>query len=135
MAEDKGILGEPNPDRGKSLSKEVENRVHSFYRSKEVSRMMPGKKDTVNVIKDGVKVKEQKHLILCNLWEAFNLFKENNPDVNIGFSKFCKLRPKECVLVGSSGTHSVCVCTTHENMKLMFSGAGINKLKFDKNSS
>ena len=35
------------------------------------------------------------------------------------FSKFAEFRPKECVLPGSSGTHSVCVCTKHQNVKLM----------------
>ena len=36
--------------------------------------------------------------------------------MKIGFTEFC---PKECVLPGSSGTHSVCVCTKHQNVKLM----------------
>ena len=42
--------------------------------------------------------------------------------MKIGFSKFAELRPKECVIAGSSGTHSVCVCTTHQNVKLMMVG-------------
>ena len=33
-----------------------------------------------------------------------------HPDVKVGFSKFAELRPKECVLAGATGTHSVCVC-------------------------
>ena len=39
--------------------------------------------------------------------------------MKIGFSKFCTLCPKWCVIAGSSGTHSVCVCTTHENTILL----------------
>ena len=35
-------------------------------------------------------------------------FKEVHPECKIGFSKFCTLRPKWCVSVGASGTHSVC---------------------------
>lgn len=31
------------------------------------------------------------------------------------------MRPKNCILLGSSGTHSVCVCKYHENVKLMIS--------------
>ena len=43
-------------------------------------------------------------------------FKERNQGgVKIGFSKFCTLLPKWCVIAGSSGTHSVCVCTTHQD--------------------
>ena len=38
----------------------------------------------------------------------------------MGFSKFCILRPKWCVLAGSSGTHSVCVCSTDQNAVLLF---------------
>ena len=41
------------------------------------------------------------------------------PARQIGFSKFCRLCPKWCVFPGSSGTHSVCVCTHQENMELI----------------
>jgi hypothetical protein len=66
--------------------------------------------------------------VLCNLKEAYTNFKEKYPNLEVGFSKFSELRPKQCVLAGSSGTHSVCVCTTHQNMKLMFVGAKLDKL-------
>ena len=46
-------------------------------------------------------------------------FKEKYPDHKIRFSKFAELRPKYCVLAGASGTHSVCVCRIHQNLKLM----------------
>ena len=36
---------------------------------------------------------------LCNLQEVYTTFKEKLPNANIGFSKFCALRPKWCVLV------------------------------------
>ena len=45
----------------------------------------------------------------------------------VGFSKFCSLRPKWCVLAGPKGTHSVCVCTIHQNVKLMLSAIGLEK--------
>ena len=38
----------------------------------------------------------------------------------MGFSKFTELRPPYCVLAGASGTHCVCVCTIHQNVKLLF---------------
>ena len=46
-------------------------------------------------------------------------FKEKYPNVKLGFSKFCTFRPKWCVLAGSSGTHSVCVCSIHQNAILL----------------
>ena len=50
----------------------------------------------------------------CNLQELYTAFKEKYPNVNIGFSKFCALRPKWCVLAGSKMTRSVCVCSAHQ---------------------
>ena len=64
-------------------------------------------------------VHKQKWLVLCSLHELFAAFKERNPDVKIGFSKFCTLRPKWCVIAGSSGTHSVCVCTNQNTILLV----------------
>ncbi len=46
---------------------------------------------------------------------------------NVGSSKFAELRPPHCVLAGASGTHSMCVCTIHQNMKLMFLGARLSE--------
>lgn len=57
----------------------------------------------------------------------YSSFKWQHPDIKIGFSKFCTLRPKWCVLAGSSGTHSVCVCTYHQNVKLLIEAAGIDE--------
>ena len=80
---------------------------------------MPGKKDFVSVKQEGKRVHVQKRLILSNLREVYHEFKEKCPDRKIGFSKFAELRPKHCILAGASGTHSVCVCTVHQNVKLM----------------
>ena len=100
-------------------------------KSEQVSRTMPGKKDTISVSVNGVRTVLQKHLILCNLKEAHAQFKDKFPDLKLGFSKFAELRPKQCVLLGSSGTHSVCVCTIHQNMKLMFNGSNLAILTSD----
>ena len=51
-----------------------------------------------------------------------------HPVVKVGFSKFAELRPKECVLAGESGTHSVCVCLTHQKIKLLVSGCQLETL-------
>ena len=48
-----------------------------------------------------------------DLQELYTAFKEKHPNVNIGFSRFCALRPKWCVLAGSKMTPSVCVCSAH----------------------
>ena len=48
-----------------------------------------------------------KHIVL-----VYNLFKNS-------FSKFCELRPKWCVFADSHDTHSVCVCSIHQNAILL----------------
>ena len=80
---------------------------------------MPGKKDFVSVKKEGKRLHVQKRLVLSNLREVYRGFKEKFPDQKIGFSKFAEICPKHCILAGASGTHSVCVCTIEQNVKLM----------------
>ena len=129
MVEEKGVLSSPNPKHGKHLLQHTEEMIHSFYCSDDVSRMMPGRKDYVSVLKaDGKREHLQKRLVLCNLKEVYEQFKTLHPETKVGFSKFCELRPRECVLAGASGTHSVCVCTIHQNVKLMFVGCNLDLL-------
>ena len=81
---------------------------------------MPGMKDFVSVKDEGNHIHVQKRLVLCNLKEVYCEFKAKFPNENIGFSRFAALRPKQCVLAGAGGTHCVCICTIHQNVKLMF---------------
>lgn len=85
---------------------------------------MPGKNDVVTVWDNiGIKSYKQKRIMLLSLKEAYQQFKTENSAIKIGFSKFAELRPKECVQPGSNGTHTVCVCTIHQNIKLLISGS------------
>lgn len=82
--------------------------------------LLPGMKDFVSVRKnDGSHQHVRKRLILCNLKELYSLLQTEHEKIDISFSKFAQLRPAHCVLAGSSGTHTVCFCTYHENVKLM----------------
>ena len=56
---------------------------------------------------------------LCNVQELYTAFKEKHPNINIGFSRFCALRHKYCVLADSRMNHSVCVCSAHQNVVLL----------------
>lgn len=114
-----GILTSPTPNKGKTLNSETMELVNNFFLNDDVSRLMPGKKDFVSIKENGVRRHEQKRLVLCNLREIYELFKTNYPNNRIGFSTFADLRPENCILAGASGTHSVCVCTIHQNPKLM----------------
>lgn len=129
-----GFLVSPTPRLGERVSEEIKKSVDDFYKTDKNSRVMPGKNDYVTVRKDcGEKIKEQKRLILCNLQELHSSFKDSFPHMKIGFSKFAELRPRECILSGGSGTHTVCVCTLHQNVKLMFFGGKISSLATDEN--
>ena len=77
------------------------------------------KKDYVSVSKGVHNLKISNLQKLCNLQELYTAFKEKHPNVNIGLSKFCVLMPKWYVLAGSKMTHSVCVCSAHQNAVLL----------------
>ena len=110
LVREKGILSTPNPKPSHSITQTKVDMVVSFYESDESSRLMPGMKDFVSVKQpDGKRVHIQKRLILSNLRELYQNFKEKHPAASIGFSKFAELRPKHCILAGASGTHSVCL--------------------------
>ena len=94
-------------------------KVIDFYYNDDNTRVCPGKKDCLSVPTENGRVLKQKRLILHNLKDLYLAFKEQNDGAKIGFSKFCLLRPRECVTVGSRGIHSVCVCIHHQNVKLM----------------
>jgi len=94
-----------------------------FYLRNDVSYTMPGMKDTVSIkTENGKRVKLQKQLLLLNLKEIYELFKKEYPELRIGFTKFSLLRPQQCVLADSSGSHNICVCPFHQNIKLMIDG-------------
>ena len=128
LVREKGVLSTPNPIPGHSLPQKTVQLVRGFYESDETSRMMPGIKDFASVKTAEGRVHVQKRLVLSNLRELYQMFKDRYPNETVGFSKFADLRPKHCVLAGASGTHSVCVCTIHQNVKLMMLGARIQDL-------
>ena len=128
LVREKGVLSSPVPKPGHSLPFATVKQVTDFYESDEVSRMMPGKKDFVSVRQEGKRIHVQKRLVLSNLKEVYQMFKDAFPGQKIGFSKFAELRPPHCVLAGASGTHTVCVCTIHQNVKLMFLGAKLSEI-------
>jgi hypothetical protein len=133
LVRSQGILPSPNPQPSKGrLAKCLEDIVNTFYESDEISRTVPGK-DLKSVKKDGKCIHVQKTLILGNLKDIFNKFKNDFQNVKIGFSKFCQLRPRYVILAGPPGTRSVCVCVQHQNIKLMADAIKLNELTKEMN--
>lgn len=118
LKKEKGILSYPDLKVvvNKKIGEDVKALLREFYTSNsfEHVRILPGAKDYVSLSKG---VRAQKILLLSNLKELYQHFKELYY-VKIGFSMFCNLRPKNCVLPGDSGTRSTYVCIYHQNIKL-----------------
>ena len=114
-----GILAKPASRKGKTITTETLHLVTSVYEDDNFSRKVPEKKDYVSVNKGVHNQNFATCKSLCNLQELYTAFKEKHPNVNIGFSKFCALRPKWCVLAGSKVTHSVFVCSTYQIFMLL----------------
>ena len=64
--------------------------------------------------------------ILWTQWYTLNLHQKTKA-WKIIISKFIKIKPRHCVLAGSSGTHNVCVYVQHENFKLMLNEINIKQ--------
>ena len=117
---DLGIFEAPGRKSPMSqITEEVKEKIKQFYEDDENSRQLPGMNDVKTIKVNGVKQKVQKRLLLSTIGEAFLKFKEENKDLKVGKTFFFHQRPKNVVLAGTSGTHSVCVCTYCGNMKLL----------------
>ena len=115
----------PDQITGKKLEEHVKLLVKEFCNSDEYSQQLPGAKDYISI---GEKLHISKRLILCNLHELYSAFKKKLFDLKVGFSKFASLRPKWCIVAGAAGTYSVCICTAHQNVKLMLSAVNLDKV-------
>jgi len=128
LKKSKGVLSCTTAKQGKPLPKDTVEAVIRFYESDSNSRVMPGVKDVVSVKIDDERTLMQKRLLQYDLRGLFLKFKETFEDIKISFSKFAQIRPKQCILAGSHGTHCVCVCTMHQNCKLMLDAIDVQSL-------
>ena len=106
----KSNKGRPN------MNEEIKALIQKHYEDDDVSWQAPGMKDFVLIRKDGEKTRVQKKYLLTTLEESYELFKVNNHDANVGFSKFKELRPPHIFLRGKI-PQNVCVCKIHENVR------------------
>lgn len=102
----------------KSISAKTALKVQAFYMLDSISRQAPGKKDFVTSRKNGKKEHLQKRHMMFSLKESHALFIKENPDIKVGLSKFSSLRP-ENVLLSSDMPINVCLCSYHENIRLI----------------
>ena len=131
LLQKKGILSFPEKKKkkkkkkGKELSQEKVDKIIEVYCNDENSRQMPGKKDFVSIAR---RSHMQKCLIFLNLKELYDKFKTSYPDIKTYFSNLCSHCPKWYITLSwTSGNHTVCVCTYHQNIKLMISAVKLSK--------
>lgn len=125
LVNEQGILCTTRARSGHGISETDKQVVIDFFDSDDISRPMPGANDFVSEYRNGSKEQVQKRLLMMSLKEAYMIFEERCQNVEIGFTLFTMLRPKHCRLLDSTGIHNVCVCTYHENVKLMLNSLGI----------
>lgn len=130
LVRDYGILSDTTKKIGRRIDENTVKRIKEFYYSDKISRSCPGIREYImKRDKTGEKQKIQRRLVLMNLHEAYALFKEEYTEDKVGFSKFAALRPKECIVVGSAhGIHTTCVCSYHQNVKLIFDSSLKDKI-------
>lgn len=110
---------ETRPRTASALLEETQLAVIEFFQCESISRVMPGKADFVVVRNPGqAKTRHQKRHMVMTLGEAFELFKEQHPDLVIGKSKFAELRPAHVLLV-SQMPHNTCGCRYHADVILL----------------
>jgi hypothetical protein len=94
-----------------ALSSSVIDQVVSFYHKDDISSLTAGKNEVVIVRNDGNKTTHQKRYMIMTISEAFQVFKEDFPNVKVGLSKFD-------VLLVSFFPQYVCGCLYHSNVIL-----------------
>ena len=110
-------MASPNPKPGRKLNGYLIKSIQDFYLSDTVSRVMPGIKDYVSVYSPGEerRIHKQKQLVLCNLKEAYQQFRTEFPEVNVGFSKFAELIQNNVFWLGHLG-HTVYASALYTRM-------------------
>uniref|UniRef100_A0A6P7F2F6 Uncharacterized protein LOC114325877 n=1 Tax=Diabrotica virgifera virgifera TaxID=50390 RepID=A0A6P7F2F6_DIAVI len=106
---------------GFKISSEIKQLVINYYLNEEHVYTCPGKKDYVSVRdSEGKKIFIQKKMLLYTVHDVYLKFiedytgYENLPK----FSYFASLKPAECIHAGDPGSHNICVCAEHQNVKL-----------------
>ena len=111
--------------RDNTIPTEVHEKVIEFYSRDDISWAAPGKRDS-SIVRAVVGQKTSKKCVqnrfmTMNIMEAHQIFKKENPEIQIGKSKFFEFRPKGIKPMADI-PHNVCICQIHGNMDSLLSG-------------
>ena len=82
-----------------SLTSKTMELVTNLYLSDSISHVLLDKAETIIIQSVGCpKRKETKRHLIVNTSEAYELFRNDHPDIGLGKSKFAELRPKHILL-------------------------------------
>ncbi|CAH0546996.1 unnamed protein product [Brassicogethes aeneus] len=102
VVKEKGVYHNPDPYCGHHIDQTSINIAQEYYLNDDLdcSRQSPNKNDVKKIVENGVEMKKVKSFMTRSIKETYQIFKENNPGVKMGISKFYTLRPKnnKCVL-------------------------------------
>ena len=101
----------PDGRWSRKLARTIVKMVLSFFDRDDVSRMAPGKKDTVTRFGD----KRQKRLLCDTLKNFYTKFLADHPNLKLSYSSFCRLRPF-WVRPPTKKDRQTCQCKQHENL-------------------
>ena len=117
----RNVDGADRKKRSDAITDEEVKEIEEFFLRGDISRMCPGGKDCVSVkMLNGGKEQRQKRLLLLNISEAYELFKQESHS-KAGKSKFASLRPPQ-VVPKTLRDQEVCMCKYHENIELILEG-------------
>ena len=102
--------------------------VHSFYRTDDISWQAPGRNDCIIIHEtteegDRIKKTQQVRYMIMSLQEAWNKFIEQHSTTKMSLSKFYELRQPN-VKFFDHLPHQVCLCSYHENVRLLLVALG-----------
>nr|CAI5869595.1 unnamed protein product [Callosobruchus analis] len=101
-----------------NVVQKVKQTVEAFFEKDAISRLCPGKKDTVTFHK----IKKQKRYLNGSLSSTYVQFKKLYPQIKISYQTYCKFRPF-WVLRPNARLRDTCLCMVHDNMKLLMTKA------------
>ncbi|CAH0553651.1 unnamed protein product [Brassicogethes aeneus] len=112
----------PIDPENKKKAERLRKMFEEFFERDDVSRMCPGKKDTVTFHK----IKKQKRYLNDTLQNLHKIFLTSQPLIKASYAQFCKFRPF-WVLPPCARKRETCLCKMHSNMQLL-----VSKLKLEK---
>lgn len=104
----------------------MEIAITEFYRRDDISRILPGRKDVINITEeDGTKKSVAKKFLTMTVEETHALFLKENPQYPVKRTKFFELRPRDVYRM-TQRDQNVCACPICENMEFSFQAASLD---------